>query len=331
MKHFLKTLDIILYCLSLIIILLSGFQTFQNQFFIIQMSASYTSGILAIIWFIRILFFNITTANVGQKWLLFFTLMFISLLPKIPNSDWLPPPTSGLVKYSIYTQNVHQFGGDSANINFIVDQIKLVDPDIVFLLEFGLKSAWPAKQVVIEEFAQRCGYAYYNFSPQRDNIFGIAILSKYPIIANDLIFEYRGITNQARFLKFEHSGDTFTVVAAHFQSFNLAKSVKNIQAISNTLMLHKSEINEVFCQKYEPDIILGDFNESEFGPIIERTRNEKYVDIQRQSGKAYISTYVPLNIRLDFAFVKQNLAQDYDIEVLGSAGSDHRALLLNKY
>lgn len=163
-------------------------------------------------------------------------------------------------EFSILTYNVKQFRNDTAMAAGVVRQIRGTGADIVCLQEFGLHYLWPDTRSVVEDFANRTGYRYFSFQHHPDNIFGIALLSRFPIVKTDTVFMVAGPTNGAGTFHLETPAGPLVIANLHLQSFNI--TAKGLPQISQVVRQQYGQMKRVLgsLPPEAPVIVAGDFN-----------------------------------------------------------------------
>jgi endonuclease/exonuclease/phosphatase (EEP) superfamily protein YafD len=227
----------------------------------------------------------------------------------------------------IYSQNVHQFKNDRLVVKSIVEQIKASKAEIVCLQEFGLYYMWPNIGAVAQDFSEQVGLPYYDFTPTRGNIFGTVIFSAYPILRVDTIFQLLSHTNEAKHYKLLVKNSELNLVNVHLQSFNFSGGSENDALNVSQVIDHQmNQLSSILDSERGIDFMLGDFNFLPASYPYQMVANHGFYDAQLQLGKAIQPSFTPILNRLDYLFY-QRLSSVSKLEILSSAGSDHKAIL----
>lgn len=230
--------------------------------------------------------------------------------------------------YRLVTLNVGQFQNDTVVAKSIADELRQLDADVVLLQEFGLYHKWPDVQSVAQNYADDLAMPYHRFEPQKDNIFGVAVFSKYPIENWEKIFEQSGPTNEAVLFSVSINNQPLWLVNLHLQSFNfrLPKSdhsyltpshVMSKQGLQAEMILNKVSI-------HNPMLIAGDFNATP-GMTAYELFAEQHKDLLRETGNGWRSSLDWLPIRVDHIFSGHGMSAQ-EVSVVPTA-SDHHAIL----
>lgn len=222
--------------------------------------------------------------------------------------------------------NAGQFSNDTSVVRQCIELIRIENPDIVCLQEFGLYYKWPDVRSVSIDFAEKINCTYFDFSPKPGNIFGTAFFSKYEIEAIDTVFQLLSHTNEAKVYTVNVNGKRITIANVHLQSYNLF-SVKNsasLTSISEAINARNAQVMDLL--EFEADAMVGDFNASP-GTIVHDKLCAKYVDVHRTYGNPFSFTHQSFPTRLDYVFVRENTAIDR-FSVNADSPSDHKALVI---
>lgn len=195
------------------------------------------------------------------------------------------------------------------------------DPDIMCLSEYYSDDEDPFK---FNAHFQKAGYKYKRFykRPNRElhgNAWGVAVLSKYPIIATqDTIFEAQNGLIRA---DINIKGDTVRVIAVHLYSMTLKLSnlvrqkkmdgVKRESKITFARMRngfehrsHETDILEAWIKASPyPVIVCGDFNEIPYGYVYSKMRGLLSNGFEKKGeGFGFTFNHLPYFIRIDHQF-----------------------------
>lgn len=186
----------------------------------------------------------------------------------------------------IVTYNIHK-GFSSANFRFVLhqicDELKAVDPDIVFLQEIQGEHSkraeriedWPQKPQA-EFLAENCWpyYAYGKNALHKYGHHGNAILSKFPILnwENISLAKYKHASRSLLHATLDiGDGQKMHVICIHFALFKTQRK-KQLTKLKNRILEH--------VPIDAPLIIAGDFNDW-------RGQAESYLETELEMREAF--------------------------------------------
>ncbi|MDT0688350.1 endonuclease/exonuclease/phosphatase family protein [Salegentibacter sp. F188] len=190
------------------------------------------------------------------------------------------------------------------------------DPDIVAFQEYYNGEI---------EVAKRFPYKYIKLKTESAE-FGLAILSKYPIINTVSLDFSSSSNNNGVYADIVVENDTLRVFNIHLQSFSVKPDIGNIEKESSkrvflgmgqTFAIQQEQIElvlEVIKNTPYKVIVVGDFNNTAYSYIYRRLRsegfglNDAYKEAGSGFGKTFDFDYFPL--RIDY------ILPDESIEVL---------------
>lgn len=217
-----------------------------------------------------------------------------------------------VMSYNVRMFNAYDWKDDDEIPEKITAFIKEKAPDILCMQEYyigatGLSEIYP--------------YSYIKLKRRNDE-FGSAIFSKYPLINKKSVdFPQQG-NNNAIFADMLVNGDTIRVFNVHFQSLNVKPEIHELQKedsekllarIGNGFAMQQDQaelmIAEVEKTPYKT-LIVGDFNNTNFSYIYEKVNNDgRFKDAFLEAGKGFGQTfklnYFPL--RIDFLMVQEEI------------------------
>ncbi|MDT0687459.1 endonuclease/exonuclease/phosphatase family protein [Autumnicola psychrophila] len=190
------------------------------------------------------------------------------------------------------------------------------DPDIVAFQEYYNGEM---------KIAERYPYKYIKMKTENAE-FGLAILSKYPIIKTVSLNFDSASNNNGVYADIVVKNDTLRVINIHLQSFSVKPDIGNIEKESSkrvflgmgqTFAVQQEQVElvlEVIRNTPHKVIVLGDFNNTAYSYIYRELRSEgsglkdAYKEAGSGFGRTFDFDYFPL--RIDF------ILPDESIEVL---------------
>lgn len=218
-----------------------------------------------------------------------------------------------LVLLSYNVRQFNQFGFDKQkNVPekisaFIKDQ----DPDIISMQEY-----YSGELTIAESFPHK-----YIEMKNKSAEFGLAILSKYPIINTGSLDFNTASNNNGVFADIAIKGDTVRVINVHLQSFSLKPNLNNLEkehskkvflGMGKTFVRQQEQMELVLeTMKSSPYrvIVMGDFNNTAYSYIYRKLTSEGLDDAYKEDGNGFGRTfdfdYFPL--RIDYILVDESL------------------------
>lgn len=223
------------------------------------------------------------------------------------SSTELPKEDEGTLRVLSY--NVRQFNqfrwSERADIpQRIAAYVNDRNPDIVGMQEFyngelGISESFPYRYVKLKE---------------RNAEFGLAILSKYPII-NSGSLEFPTLSNNnAIYADIVVGVDTLRVINVHLQSYNIKPRFDNLEqehskrvfrGMGQTFVKQQEQMEMVLALAEESpyrNIIIGDFNNTAFSYMYREVVTSGFVDAYKAKGNGFGRTfdfdYFP--VRIDY-------------------------------
>ena len=227
----------------------------------------------------------------------------------------------------ILSLNCNQLKQGNVDITTLANEISKSNPDIVCFQEFGVKQNWIDKKGVDQYLKNTfIDYPYIVFSREFNNIYGLAILSKFPVIDTEELLLPTSIMNGIVKHSVVIHRDTLSVFNVHLYSFNQPKfSVRNsIKAIKKQHAELESIINNSSSKK---TILAGDFNFPAYGFSYNKI-TANYKDSFYKSNLIFGSTLqnIMLPWRIDYQFYADQLTC-VDFNISSTAISDHKLTL----
>lgn len=298
-------------------------------------------------WSLVILFFILIGGNLHFR-----QFPLGSSKPNIENKEGLKVMSFNVRLFDLYNWSV-----DLSNKNRIkiFDFLEENSPDVVCFQEFYQQDKttnFPTRDTLISRLQTVDFHERYSYKSRGRQHFGIAMLSKYPMIAKGEVplqlEEGEKSDNYCIFADIVKNNDTIRIYNVHLQSIKLKKDDyelfdeegKPIQsqttAIENTVFKissaypRRAEQAKLVVKHAEtspyPVVICGDFNDTPLSYSYNQF-NKKYIDAFREASFGIGSTYagkIPAG-RIDFIFHSYNL-EAFDFEIQKSVLSDHRAI-----
>lgn len=248
--------------------------------------------------------------------------------------------------------NVHFFSpAEETNNSFILKQemLQLIDsisPDIVCLQEFLTREK--GEHNLLATFRDKYGYHHQHFFAASQNeyeAYGLAILSKFPIISSGKLDEHWYGTNGTIYSDVLIGEDTMRVYNVHLRSFGFEKedyefittSPKTLEQEMSSTRRIGSRLRNAFEARSEqardlqyhhqtvqtPYLVMGDFNDTPLSYSV----NHASKDLQnafRLRGRGWGETYNGAfpNFQIDYIFASKNLTI-HNYQVISKKLSDH--------
>ncbi|MDD2983343.1 MAG: endonuclease/exonuclease/phosphatase family protein [Crocinitomicaceae bacterium] len=260
-----------------------------------------------------------------------------------------------VLDYNVRLFDLYNYADNKyANRNAIFKYLEEQNADVICFQEFYQQdkpTVFPTKDTLLTLLGTKYSHERYSHKLTGRQNFGIAMFSKYPMIARgDVMFDdpENKDNNYCIYADIVKGQDTFRIYNAHFQSIKFQKDDyaifgENQQQVgvnqsSVRLMLDKlriafpkradqaRKVMEHIEQSPYDVIICGDFNDTP----ISYTYNifySRFVDAFRNSASGIGSTYagkVPAG-RIDYIFHSKNL-KSANFTIQEDVHSDHRAI-----
>jgi endonuclease/exonuclease/phosphatase family metal-dependent hydrolase len=174
--------------------------------------------------------------------------------------------------YDVLTLNVHRWvagGSATANHRGVRDLLAEHDPDVVGLQETEAARYTTGSANPVRWLATELDYHYDYGAPTRRGGYGVAVLSKYPILQTSVVsLPVTGSPPQwALVATLDAPDGPLQTVVAHFQT-NAPENDEQEAAATAVL-------GELFADDYDRAIVLGDFNvEPDGNPAYDRLRRD---------------------------------------------------------
>lgn len=242
------------------------------------------------------------------------TLAFtINYLPMYISREVNPPTDAEILTIMTYNINVRP-----RDLNKIADDIWQADADIVAIQELTPQSAEVFERQLSTLYPYRALHPINGFSGQ-------AILSKYPIIADEFWTIYLG-----------HQRAVIDVDGTEVTLYNVHPIHHVLPFWGFDTSLRTEEINvfmEDAIQDTTPVIIMGDFNMTDQSSDYQRV-TEYFYDSYRRVGYGMGTTFpahirfLPTLVRIDYVFHSYDFTPLKADVLRTTGGSDHRPLVV---
>ncbi|NJY62314.1 endonuclease/exonuclease/phosphatase family protein [Salinimicrobium sp. CDJ15-81-2] len=216
----------------------------------------------------------------------------------------------------VLTYNVRQFNqygwAEDRDIpQKISEFIKEQDADVVAMQEYyngelNIARSFPHKYIKLKE---------------KNAEFGLAIFSKYPIIATGSLDFPTQSNNNAIYADIFKAGDTIRVINVHLQSFGIKPNLNNIEkqhtkrvflGMGQTFVRQERQMNlirDLVTETPHRSIVLGDFNNTAYSYVYRELKALGLQDAYKEAGNGFGKTfeiyYLPL--RIDFILPEETM------------------------
>lgn len=274
----------------------------------------------------------------------------------IPNEENLLHVMSYNVRlFDLYNASPSQTGVVKTQI---FDYLRTENPDIVCFQEFyhqDKPTKFPTKDSIIQFLAIKDYHERYAHKLRGRQNFGVAVVSKYPMIAKgDVNFEDQSENdfNYCIYADIVKNKDTFRVYNVHLQSIRLQSAeysvfdengqkkpkTSTIRLMADKLLIaypkraqQARRVMEHISQSPYPTIVCGDFNDTPLSYTYHQF-NKLLIDSYRNTSTGIGATYVgkvPAG-RIDYIFHTKDLNSS-NFKIQEKALSDHRAISCKIY
>lgn len=243
-------------------------------------------------------------------------------------------PLPGVPRIEVMSYNVRQFNqfkwSDLENIpkqisSFITEQ----DPDILSMQEY-----YKGELIVADRFP----YKYVKVKSNENAEFGLAILSKFPIVNSGSLDFPDKSNNNAIYADIVVDTDTIRVINVHLQSFEVKPNFDNLEqqeakrvflGMGQTFVRQERQMEAVVQlireTPYEDMLVMGDFNNTAYSYIYRELKSEGFFDAYKEAGngfgKSFTFRFIPL--RIDFILASESF-EILGFETFDVPYSDHK-------
>jgi endonuclease/exonuclease/phosphatase family metal-dependent hydrolase len=258
--------------------------------------------------------------------------------------------------FDLYTA---QKGEKYTKRDAIFKYIQKTNPDIICFQEFyhqDKPTSFSTKDTLIELLDVKDYHERYAHKLRGRQNFGVAVLSKYPMIAKgDVMFPTQGEKdfNYCVFVDIVKNTDTFRVYNVHLQSIKLKdddysvfdKNASTTEKVKSTISLMIEKLTIAYPKRAEqaraviehiksspyPTIVCGDFNDTPMSYAYNQFNNfltDSFRNCMTGIGSTYVGR-VPAG-RIDYIFHTKDL-QSTQFSIQDVPLSDHRAISCKIY
>lgn len=248
--------------------------------------------------------------------------------------------------------NVHFFSPAQETSNTFVhkaEMLRLIDsvsPDILCLQEFLTRKK--GEHNVLDAFREEQGYAHQHFYAASWNdyeAYGLAILSKYPIVSTGKLEDHWYGINGTIYADIAYRGDTIRVYNVHLRTFGFQKedyefieaSPKTLEPDMSSTRRIGSRLRHAFAARSEqakalrqhrentdmPCLVVGDFNDTPLSFAVNHVSSGMQ-NAFRIRGRGWGETYngVFPNFQIDYILASEELSIHH-YQVIKKRFSDH--------
>jgi endonuclease/exonuclease/phosphatase (EEP) superfamily protein YafD len=245
-----------------------------------------------------------------------------------------------LADLNVLSHNVAAFRLNPRQAEQLARMAKARRPDLVCLQEFrNLKT--PSGERVLDYLSRELALPYRAFPSLRENIHGVALLSRLPILRIDTLFASTEEINSGFLFTLGQEGDTLGVAVLHLSSFHLPRRLLRNQPwrmADEATVQHSSDVIHRQSGQAErclalldayphPLLIAGDFNAVPHSWVSAQFA-ARYQD-SFQAGEGWGWT-LPLTsrwgLRIDYQYASKHW-QPLAHEVIPGGRSDHFPLI----
>ncbi|MFK7925141.1 MAG: endonuclease/exonuclease/phosphatase family protein [Bacteroidia bacterium] len=173
----------------------------------------------------------------------------------------------------VLSYNLGAFRLTSQKVGKVIKLIQELDPDIIAFQEFRNVQVGESKEA-ISYFSDQLDLPYYHFLHLHSHIHGIAVFSRYPILANDTLYLPEEEVNSGMMTTIQTPQGPINIANLHMSSFQfvtvmrsadgrLNKTKAFFRQIKRVLWRQEAKFDKVFAAidaSPYPVILAGDFN-----------------------------------------------------------------------
>lgn len=216
-----------------------------------------------------------------------------------------------VLSYNVRQFNQFEWSKDKNVPEKISSFVMTQDPDIVSMQEYytgelDIADRFPNKYIKIKEKAAE---------------FGLAILSKYPIIDSGSLEFPSKSNNNAIYADVVKGKDTIRIINVHLQSFTVKPNFENLEkqeskrvflGMGQTFVRQERQmeiVRKLIKDTPHPIILMGDFNNTAYSYIYRELKSEGLYDSYKEAGNGLGQTFdlkfFPL--RIDYILASESL------------------------
>lgn len=267
---------------------------------------------------INLIFFFYWLLKLKREMLLSLLILFLGFnhltsLYEFNSTDPERNPDEDIFILSYNAKQFNQFGWDKEeNIpQKISAYLRKEDPDIL-----GIQEYFKGELEVAESFP----YKYINLKTKSAE-FGLAILSKYPIINSGSLDFPTASNNNAVFSDIVVKEDTLRVINVHLQSYSVKPDMEKIETeqskkvflgMGKTFVRQQEQmqmVKEIIKGSPYKVILMGDFNNTAYSYVYREFLAEGLNDAFKEAGNGFAKTFdfdfFPL--RIDYILVDKKI------------------------
>ena len=225
-------------------------------------------------------------------------------------------PVAGVDKLKVLSYNVKQFNryewaDDKLIPQKIAGFIANQDPDVVSIQEYFLGE---------KKVAGKFPHEYINIK-EKSSEFGLAILSKFPIVNSGSLDFPTKSNNNAIFADIVKEDDTIRVINVHLQSFSEKPNFENLEkqhskkvflGMGQTFVRQERQMElvlDLIKKTPYPVLLMGDFNNTSYSYVYRELTSEGLYDAYKEAGNGLGQTFnfrfFPL--RIDFIMAPESM------------------------
>ena len=279
----------------------------------------------------NLLFLCYWILKLNKKLLLSASILFLGWLISTPfykffDDKEIQKKDLTVMSYNVRMFNFYKWNSDTELVQKTVDFIHKNSPDILALQEFydspKVSLSYPHK---------------YIKTKSKNNKFGLAIFSKFPII-NSGSLDFKNSGNNSIYVDFLKEKDTIRVYNIHLESLKINPNKEHFGEESNEKLLGRlqsafqkqaSQTEQFIAHEKSwngKKIILGDFNNTAYSWVYRKIKSDKK-DAFLEAGNSFGKTFnYPFPMRIDFILT----SQDFEInqfKTFEEKFSDHFPIL----
>lgn len=242
-----------------------------------------------------------------------------------------------LVSYNVRNFDLYNWRGNFKRRDSIIKYLTEIKPDIICFQEYYNDKVNTYNTNDSLKRILNLPYVHYESLIKVDNLydFGLATLSRYPIIRQIKLFKSKRSTNNVMVTDVIVHGDTIRIFNCHLESFHLEKSnfttIGKIQSheysendsteLNNLLGKFKKAtikrsgqsdtLSDAIKNSPYPVIVCGDFNEIECSYTYHKIKtHNNLIDAFRESGRGLGGTFIGKlpSFRIDYILHSQKIS-----------------------
>lgn len=231
---------------------------------------------------------------------------YLNDLYKLSGKKVLLKDDISVMSYNVRLLNYYNANKDKTTGEKAVNFIHQKKPDILVMQEYTNDN----------EYKFEYPHKYFK-TKSRNNIFGLAIFSKYPIL-NSGSLDLESSANNIVFTDLKINNDTVRVYNIHLESLRINPNKENfgekdseklVSRLKSTFKTQAKQVEAFIAHQEEwkgKQIICGDFNNTAFSWVYHQISKGK-IDAFEEAGKGLGKTYdYAFPLRIDFILTDEN-------------------------